>query len=69
MEYEKKTVTVNGNAHEILHCRGHGQCVCKSCEAKGEFGLNWTDWMYRVDENSPLMCWNCMKEFLGVTKC
>lgn len=64
MEHEKKIIEVNGKEFEVLHCLGHGQCVCKSCEAKGKWGLNWTNWFYRLDMDSSVMCYDCMLETL-----
>lgn len=65
MTYEKLTVEINGKQHEILHCMGHGQCKCKSCEAKGKYYVSWTDWFYKIDENSPAMCYDCLREKLA----
>ena len=65
MEHEKQNIEVNGKTFEVLHCLGHGHCWCKSCEAKGKFGWNWTDWMYRLDMNIPVICYNCLKEKLA----
>lgn len=64
MTHEKKVVEVNGKSFEILHCLGHGQCECKSCKEKGKYYVSWTDWFYRLDLESPIMCWECMQELL-----
>lgn len=64
MDHENCTVVVNGKSFEILHCLGHGQCKCKSCEEKGVYNISWTSWFWRVDLASPVMCWDCMKELL-----
>lgn len=64
MMYEKLTVEINGKQHKILHCMGHGQCKCKSCEEKGKYYVSWTDWFYKIDENSPAICYDCLREKL-----
>ena len=65
MMYEKKTIEINGKQHEILHCIGNGQCKCKSCEAKGKYYVSWTSWFYKIDENGPVMCYDCLREELA----
>lgn len=33
---------------------------------KGKFGLNWTSWCYKVEEEGEVLCYDCLKELLEV---
>ena len=67
MEYEKQTIVINNKEHEVVHCLGHGQCKCKSCERKGKYYVSWTDWFYKLTEqDEEVVCYDCLKELLGV---
>ena len=65
MTFEKRTISVGRQEYEVIHCRGEGQCTCRSCEAAGKYGRHWTDWMYKLSEESEeLFCIDCLKEKL-----
>ena len=65
MTFEKRIISVGRKEYEVIHCRGEGQCTCRSCEAAGKYGRHWTDWMYKLNEESEeLFCIDCLKEKL-----
>ena len=65
MTFEKRIISVGRKEYEVIHCRGEGQCTCRSCEAAGKYGRHWTDWMYKLSEESEeLFCIDCLKEKL-----
>lgn len=65
MTFEKRIISVGRREYEVVHCRGEGQCTCRSCEAAGKYGRHWTDWMYKFNEESEeLFCIDCLKEKL-----
>lgn len=41
---------------------GHGQTICKGCEEKGKFGLNWDSFLYNF--NDEPYCFECLMETL-----
>lgn len=64
MTYEKKTITVDGKEHEVIHCLGHGQCQCSKCKEEGRYYVSWTNWFYKLTEDSPAVCYDCIKKLL-----
>lgn len=65
MTYEKVKINVGDEQFDVIHCKGDGQCKCKSCEEKGKWNVSWTSWFYKLSENDEgVMCRDCLTEIL-----
>lgn len=62
MTYEKRTIKVGNEEHEVLKCIGEGQCQCKSCKEKGIYNVSWTSFFYALKENDGVLCRDCLDE-------
>ena len=52
---------------KIVKATGHGQSECYLCNQNGKYSLNWTSFLYRVENDNfeHLYCYECAKKLEG----
>ena len=43
-------------------CEGHGQSSCFNCTKNGKWSLTWTSFLYHIDNDEHMYCYECAKE-------
>lgn len=51
----------------MIKAKGNGQSECCKCKEKGKWSLNWTSFLYRIENDNykNLYCYECAKELEG----
>ena len=72
MTIKKTKITVDNKEYEVYKLDGRRSYFCKSCEKYGRYGVHWTSWGYKLEENGEVLCYQCLiaklKEFKGEVK-
>jgi hypothetical protein len=48
----------------MIKAKGNGQSECYNCKKQGKYSLNWTSFLYRIENDNyeHLYCYKCAKE-------
>ncbi len=45
----------------MIRAKGHGQSECYLCKQNGKYSLTWTSFLYKINNDNHLYCFECAK--------
>ena len=46
----------------MINAKGHGLSECYKCKNEGRYSLTWTSFLYQIENDNHLYCYECAKK-------